>query len=487
MPVLLNNAVGIKGTTGTNTFFLALSEAQPSLGVTPTTTTGYTLVTRGPQNQLVWTSTLGKIVFNDGNIYSDTTNGNLTLTSTGTGRLSLLGNVFASFVELTATNLTVNGSAIFTSATNTATFYSNVELIGSSVTISPINSGSINNTVIGNIQPSDAFFDNLYTDNIFASYLTATNAYINTLTSVEFSTDIADINSATVYQKFDAFGPVSLQPNNGDVSISPGGTGKVYITSGGVGYMDKIIIGLTSPQAGFFTELTADSLTLNQSLNLTTGSYVNLTTDYLKVNYDLTTTNLTVTGNSSLTNVTVSGSLDAGMLYDNGDRVVTDIEVQGTGISATTTKNNSTITVTLTNTGVLSLAAGTGTSISSQTGNITIWSTATLQNVTDQGSTTDNAVHITNVTSSTTSTEGALIVDGGVGVGGDVNIGGDVYSRGGSPAYNYLLYTPRVTVDTTPPSDPRLGDFWIDSSIGVEYQYVPNGNAAPIWVQFIGF
>ena len=120
-------------------------------------------------------------------------------------------------------------------------------------------------------------------------------------------------------------------------------------------------------------------------------------------------------------------------------------------------------------------------------GDITIWSTATLQDVTDRGATTDKAVHITNVTSATTSTDGALIVDGGVGVGSDVVVNGDVYSRGGSPAYNYLLYTPRVTVDTTPPVDPRLGDFWIDSSIGVEYQYVPNGNAAPIWVQFIGF
>lgn len=487
MPRLLNDAVQLKGTTGTNSFFITLDTAQPLLPVTPSTATGYTLVTRGSQNQLAWTNTLGRIAFNDGVIYSDVPNGNLQLTSTGTGRLQLLGNVDAIFQELTATNLVVSGTATFTSATNSATFYSNVNIVGDTVTINPITSGSINNTVIGNIQPSDAFFDNLNADNIFTSYLTATNAYVSTLTSVEFSSNIAEVNTLTSNQGLYVYGPVALQPNNGDVSISPGGTGKVYITSGGVGYMDRLIIGLTSPQAGFFTELTADSLSLNQSLNLTTGSYVNLTADYLNVNYELTTTNLTVTGSSSLTNATVSGSLYADTLYDNSQRVVTDITVQGTGITGSATKNDSTITLHLTNTGVTSLIAGTGTAISDSVGDITIWSTATLQDVTDRGATTDKAVHITNVTSATTSTDGALIVDGGVGVGSDVVVNGDVYSRGGSPAYNYLLYTPRVTVDTTPPVDPRLGDFWIDSSIGVEYQYVPNGNAAPIWVQFIGF
>ena len=302
---------------------------------------------------------------------------------------------------------------------------------------------------------------------------------------MEFTSDIAEVNTLTSNLGLYAYGPVALQPNNGDVSISPGGIGKVYITSGGVGYMDRLIIGLNSPQAGFFTDLTADSLTLNQNLILSTGTYIDLTTDYLKVNYDLTTTNLVVTGNSSLTSVTVT-TLNGGMLYDNGDRVVTDIEIQGTGILASTTKINSTVTVILTNTGVLSLAAGTGTAISSQTGNVTIWSTATLQNVTDLGSTTDNIIHISNVTSSTTSTDGALIVDGGVGIGGDVNIGGDVYSRGGSPAYNYLLYTPRVTVNATPPAESRIGDFWIDPTVGVEYQLVPNGTST-VWVQFIGF
>ena len=52
--------------------------------------------------------------------------------------------------------------------------------------------------------------------------------------------------------------------------------------------------------------------------------------------------------------------------------------------------------------------------------------TKTLQNVTDAGASTSNAITISNSTASTSSTTGALIVTGGVGVGGSVNVAGDV-------------------------------------------------------------
>ena len=79
-----------------------------------------------------------------------------------------------------------------------------------------------------------------------------------------------------------------------------------------------------------------------------------------------------------------------------------------------------------------------------------------------------------------------MYADGGIGVAKDVFVGGDVYSASGSPAYNYKLYTPQVTVSTSTPASARIGDFWIDPSIGVEYQYVPNGTQT-VWIQFIGF
>ena len=63
------------------------------------------------------------------------------------------------------------------------------------------------------------------------------------------------------------------------------------------------------------------------------------------------------------------------------------------------------------------------------------------------------------------------------------NVPGSVYSMEGHPSENYLLYTPRVYIGTSPPANPRVGDFWIDNSIGVEFQYIDDGGNK-IWVQF---
>jgi hypothetical protein len=52
--------------------------------------------------------------------------------------------------------------------------------------------------------------------------------------------------------------------------------------------------------------------------------------------------------------------------------------------------------------------------------------TRTLQQITDTGASTTNAITISNATASTTKTTGALIVTGGVGVSGDINAGGDI-------------------------------------------------------------
>lgn len=82
---------------------------------------------------------------------------------------------------------------------------------------------------------------------------------------------------------------------------------------------------------------------------------------------------------------------------------------------------------------------------------------------------------ITSLEASTNQTSGALIVSGGVGVGGSI------YSADGSANDNYLLYVPRVFVQSTPPSNARIGEFWFDDTTGDRYQYIPNGSAN-IWV-----
>jgi len=88
------------------------------------------------------------------------------------------------------------------------------------------------------------------------------------------------------------------------------------------------------------------------------------------------------------------------------------------------------------------------------------------------------SVKITGTSTATSTSTGALQVVGGVGVKGSV------YSQDGNPLQNYLLYTPKVTITDTglPPSNPKPGDFWIDTQILAELQYVQDG-ANSFWLQ----
>jgi hypothetical protein len=87
-----------------------------------------------------------------------------------------------------------------------------------------------------------------------------------------------------------------------------------------------------------------------------------------------------------------------------------------------------------------------------------------------------------NVTQSTGTTTGAIVVAGGIGIGGDLHVGRNVYSVQGNPLYNT-----KITVSTTPPTTAtnNIGDFWIDPSIGVEYQWIKDGTNF-YWIQFTG-
>jgi hypothetical protein len=115
-------------------------------------------------------------------------------------------------------------------------------------------------------------------------------------------------------------------------------------------------------------------------------------------------------------------------IYENGQRVLTQIRIDaGTGIQVTT---SSIAAFTITNIGVVSLHAGTDTAISTSTGAVTVWNTSTLQSITDRGATTNNIIRITNGTTATNTSTGALIVNGGMGVNGDLYINGLLYSAG---------------------------------------------------------
>lgn len=90
---------------------------------------------------------------------------------------------------------------------------------------------------------------------------------------------------------------------------------------------------------------------------------------------------------------------------------------------------------------------------------------------------TIETVTIGTTTTSTSTTTGALVVNGGIG------ISGSIYSKDGNPDQGYLLYTPQVTTSAVPPENPRVGDFWIDTSTAIEFQYIKDGTST-FWIQF---
>ena len=606
MPGLLSGGRPLRGTTGAGSIFINLEGAQPSLGLTPSTQTGFTLVTgaNGVAGQLGFTSTLGFISFRDGVVQRTTSGTNLVLQSNGTGTVRLAGNVeidsqliFATNAEFTnlrstnstITNLTVSGAINFTSATNTATFAGDVRMLqdlrvdeqfsvlgnvslspqggvvdirplsGGSVLIRPGDTGRMDNMNIGDLVPANGRFVNL----------TATS-----FTVEQFTVENQNVNTGT-------FNFIRVLSTGSDSLTTVGGAqigGVLSATSvldSGTRVISRVIAGTGLSGGG-----NGPTVTLNNTgvLSAIAGTDISVNT---------ATGNVTISNTSTLDSVTSRGStttnaIYAGQLYDNGVRVISNISV-GSGIAVNTATGPS---VVLTNTGVLSLIAGTDTRVSSATGNVTVWNASTLQSVTDRGSTTTNRIRIANgfsqvgtgtsidggtwtnavfvvdgdagvggnlyiqgdfyasgkavlttstlggslnqgdditittntatgeitwnnistlqsvtgrgntttnrvlflnTSNSTSTTTGAITVAGGIGVAKDVYVGQAVYAQdGGSPAYNYKLYTPQVTVSTSTPVGSRIGDFWIDPSIGVEYQYVPNGTQT-VWIQFIGF
>ena len=124
----------------------------------------------------------------------------------------------------------------------------------------------------------------------------------------------------------------------------------------------------------------------------------------------------------------IAGNLYASAIYDNNNRVVTNVNPTGStyiGIGSLVSTGTN-VSFNITNLGVLTLTAGTDTAVSSNTGTITVWTTSTLQTVTNRGNTTTNAVNITNTTVSAGTMSGALTVAGGVGIGGKVVAGDDI-------------------------------------------------------------
>ena len=97
--------------------------------------------------------------------------------------------------------------------------------------------------------------------------------------------------------------------------------------------------------------------------------------------------------------------------------------------------------------------------------------------------TTDDNLSVTKV-SVTSTVNASSTITGALTVAGGVGVQGSIYSADGNPQENYKLYTPKVSVTNTgiPPLNPNVGDFWIDTTVGGELQYIQDG-ANSFWIQ----
>lgn len=423
MPGLLSGSTLRKGGSGQ---FIKLSDAMPQLPASPSTSTGYTIIT---SDKLVTTyaTSLGNIQFTTGTMYVNVTGTNLKLIGTDTlsvivsgGSISTNTNTGALVVEggIGVWGDAYIGGNLFASS---ATMYSlNITSAGSSYdTIS----GAI--TVVGGV----GIGENL---NV--------RQFLNVGSTATFKADVNIKGNVDVKGAFavDGNGSVDISPVAATVYIEPTLGGSVTIQPSAEGHMNNMIIGEYQPKEAHFLNAYADNFIglATTSTNIAGGTLGSIpyqtstgTTDFIGIGPSRTvlTSNGTTATWASAADLSVNTATNADNVFINqvDDTLLTDHYV--------------------------------------------ILSTATNQygKLAEDSSLTYNAdfreFKVTTVKATAS-----------------------VYSREGNPNESNLLYVPISTLSIgVPPANPRLGDFWIDPGQGATFQYMLDGSNR-VWVQFTG-
>jgi hypothetical protein len=261
-------------------------------------------------------------------------------------------------------------------------------------------------------------------------------------------------------------GDVILSPVGGEVTIEPqgGGTVTIYPESNYPGNIDNIFIGLHQARDAAFNDAKTQTLEVqsnNDSISTTTGALtvtggVGIGGKMYVGGFENTTTDYTLYYNTQTHEVTFGPSAGQG---------------QGGGFASTATNTDYLLVHNVDPTTVyypaLAKIIGGYTQIDADS-NLNF-------NTTDEKLSVPK-IAVTSTSSSTSIVTGALTVAGGVG------IRGKIYSATGNPDENNLLYTPNITSSTTPPSNPRVGDVWIDLNNFAYYQWI-NDAGNRFWLQ----
>jgi len=162
-------------------------------------------------------------------------NGYTYIASSGNGTIALSPNSNTLNIVTSGALSLVTNTATNTISLNLSTTNFNVQnfTVTSSLILNPTSASTLDNITIGNLTPAAGTFTNL---------------------------------SATQ--------SVTLNPANGNVTISPTGTGTVTINPAVTGNMDNMIIGATTPVAGTFTSVSIAGTQQTSYNSVVTKGYI---------------------------------------------------------------------------------------------------------------------------------------------------------------------------------------------------------------------
>jgi len=242
------------------------------------------------------------------------------------------------------------------------------------------------------------------------------------------------------------------------------GTGTVKIYPSVLGHIDATSIGYYQPEEGHFTNLYANTLTVDNFVI----RFVDGTIDKAHNIADGEKGSIPIQSSTGTTVFIPIGPLDTVLVSDGSTATWQSLSNLSANVSIATATNAynvfvDPVTAQFTYYLALSEQIDDFSPIASES-NLTFKAESTATGI--PGMLTTPALTVTS-TSTTT---------------GGVKVSGSVYSREGGPLEGGLLYTPRTVIDSAPPSDPRVGDFWIDYINNAGFQYINDGGNK-FWLQ----
>jgi len=468
MPTLLNNSKGLVGTSGTGTFFITLETAQPLLGRTPSTETGFTLVT-GPAGLLVFTSTIGQVYFADSTITSARQNGILTITSVGTGTVNITGNSYfdgqrvtsnvANITEANLTKLNVLSTASFYGPVqyyNTVTYVTsqNTQYTDSIVELHVANTASVD-TLWTTDDAKNIGFRFHYYKGVYPDGTGTQGALIlNSVTEdLEWWSDVTTGTSFTgvTYGKFRT-GSIHLTSSTNAVSTTTG----AFTVTGGIGIGKDIYAGgnvkILGTATNYFvgpisigTQSNNDQIHIKNStagirLESTTTNYARFRTDssgsvYLDANQSASAVPSIIAFTNK--NVEVARFNSLNYLGINNTDPQYRLDVNGPTRFTSATLFTSNIDSNSTGSGAVIITGGLGVG-SQLTANTVATTYLTGDNNSDitvraTGSlilTSPTKLAVNSTLDSTGTDNGSVVIKGGVGIAKKLYVGNLIYSQG---------------------------------------------------------